>query len=58
MKYINLTPVKGTMTAEEMAHQLLRKIITNHKMSEKNNFRLRQVIHIKVLDNAYETHGY
>ena len=34
-KYINLTPVKGTMTAEEMAHQLLKKIITNHGMPEK-----------------------
>ena len=35
MKYINLTPVKGTMTAEEMAHQLLKKVITNHRMPEK-----------------------
>ena len=34
MKYVNLTPVKGTMTAEEMAHQLLRKVITNHGMPE------------------------
>ena len=34
MKYINLTPVKGTMTAKEMAHQLLRKVIANHRMPE------------------------
>ena len=34
IKYVDLTPVKGTMTAEEMAHQLLRKVITNHKMPE------------------------
>ena len=27
-------PVKGTMTAEEMAHQLLRKVIANHRMPE------------------------
>ena len=34
MKYVNLTPVKGTMTAEEMAHQLLRRVIANHRMPE------------------------
>ena len=34
MKYIDLTPVKGTMTAKEMAYQLLRKVITNHRMPE------------------------
>ena len=33
-KYINLTPVTGTMTAEEMAHQLLWRVITNHEMPE------------------------
>ena len=35
MKYVNLMPVKGTMTAKEMAHQLLRKVIANHRMPEK-----------------------
>ena len=34
-KYVDLTPVKRTMTAEEMAHQLLKKVITNHRMPEK-----------------------
>ena len=33
-KYVDLTPVKRTMTAEEMAHQLLRKVIANHGMPE------------------------
>ena len=33
-KYVNLTPVKGTMTAKKMAHQLLRKVIANHGMPE------------------------
>ena len=35
MKYVDLMPVKETMTAEEMAHQLLRRVIANHGMPEK-----------------------
>lgn len=27
--------VKGTMTVEDMAYQLLNKVITNHRMPEK-----------------------
>ena len=34
-KYIHVEPSKGTMTAEDMAHQFLKVIISNHGIPKR-----------------------